>query len=151
METLRNLGVQIEYLILPDNRNELVSHQHILDMLQGPLFKDGGVAGITFYLLISTCNSNVFYFFQAKMPTTMFNAAGKNTSKKIQNPKFGIQSICHGEDIKVKILFFSSELFLILHISRAGFLVTMMLLQLHVRNGGIGSAPSSTITNINLT
>ena len=102
-------------------------------MLQGPLFKDGGVAGITFYLLISTCNSNVFYFFQAKMPTTMF------------------QSICHGVDIKVKILFFSSELFLILHISRAGFLVTMMLLQLHVRNGGIGSAPSSTITNINLT
>ena len=109
METLRNLGVQIEYLILPDNRNELVSHQHILDMLQGPLFKDGGVAGITFYLLISTCNSNVFYFFQAKMPTTMF------------------QSICHGVDIKVKILFFSSELFLILHISRACFLVTMML------------------------
>ena len=54
---MRNLGVQIEYLILPDNRNELVSHQHILDMLQGPLFKDGGVAGITFYLLISTCNS----------------------------------------------------------------------------------------------
>ena len=78
METLRNLGVPIEYLILPDNRNELVSHQHILDMLQGPLFKDGGVASITFYLLISTCNSNVFYFFQAKMPPTMFNAAGKN-------------------------------------------------------------------------
>ena len=87
METLRNLGVQIEYLILPDNRNELVSHQHILDMLQGPLFKDGGVAGITFYLLISTCNSNVFYFFQANMPTTMFNASGKNTSKKILEPQ----------------------------------------------------------------
>ena len=50
-----------------------------------------------------------------------------------------------------KNILIKKRIFLILHISRAGFLVTMMLLQLHVRNGGIGSAPSSTITNINLT
>ena len=78
IQTLRKLGVQIEYLILPDTEMSWSANSIIHDMLQGPLFKDGGVAGITFYLLISTCNSNVFYFFQAKMPPTMFNAAGKN-------------------------------------------------------------------------
>ena len=59
MKTLKELGIHVQYLILPDNRHvhpkiknehgiEYVSHTHIQDMLQGPLFKDGGVAGITF-------------------------------------------------------------------------------------------------------
>ena len=106
METLRNLGVQIEYLILPDNRNELVSHQHILDMLQGPLFKDGGVAGITFYLLISTCNSNVFSLFSGFDAHNHVHHCREYHRKSIRKPKFGIQSICHKEDIFVYILFF---------------------------------------------
>ena len=63
IQTLRKLGVQIEYLILPDTEMSWSANSIIHDMLRGPLFKDGGLAGITLYLFISTCNSNVFFTF----------------------------------------------------------------------------------------
>ena len=126
IQTLRKLGVQIEYLILPDTEMSWSANSIIHDMLRGPLFKDGGLAGITLYLFISTCNSNVFYFFQAMMPTTMFIAEGKNTSRASGNPSLESSQFVTKKILRYKFSFFSSELFLILHISRTGFWVTVM-------------------------
>ena len=106
IEELKNLGVQTQYLILPDQRNELVSSQHIHDMLQGPLWYDDGVAGITFYSFISTCNSNVFSLFSGFDAHNHVHHCREYHRESTRKPKFGIQSICHKEDILVYILFF---------------------------------------------
>ena len=121
MDTLRKLGVYW----LPDSsrQQKWVGNPtaYPWHTARSPVQRWWSVRYITFYLFISTCDSNVFHFFQAMMTTTMFIAAGKNTSRASRNPSLKSSQFVMKKISRYKFSFFSSELFLILHISRTGF------------------------------